>query len=109
MLLTCCSSCICYNENLRLFKADCDTFGDVLQVNVERKYPVYFELYGEGVDEEPEGVLSIDRKTGTIYANKAVDYEARTRLKVGLNFLMTELFVALKLFEIHFNYDSFFF
>lgn len=74
-------------ENLRLLKAKCDTVGDVFQVNVERKYPVYFTLHGEGVDEEPEGVLSIDRKTGTIYANKAVDYEERTRLKVRLSFL----------------------
>ncbi|XP_024126911.1 cadherin-like protein 26 isoform X1 [Oryzias melastigma] len=66
-------------------------------VNVERKYPVYFELYGEGVDEEPEGVLSIDRKTGTIYANKAVDYEARTRLKLRFEATKSDLSIDTKL------------
>uniref|UniRef100_A0A8C7YWW1 Cadherin 27 n=1 Tax=Oryzias sinensis TaxID=183150 RepID=A0A8C7YWW1_9TELE len=66
-------------------------------VNVERKYPVYFTLHGEGVDEEPEGVLSIDRKTGTIYANKAVDYEERTRLKLRFEATKSDLSLDTKL------------
>uniref|UniRef100_A0A3P9LG49 Cadherin 27 n=1 Tax=Oryzias latipes TaxID=8090 RepID=A0A3P9LG49_ORYLA len=66
-------------------------------VNVERKYPVYFTLHGEGVDEEPEGVLSIDRKTGTIYANKAVDYEERTRLKLRFEATRSDLSLDTKL------------
>ncbi|RVE72486.1 hypothetical protein OJAV_G00042110 [Oryzias javanicus] len=66
-------------------------------INVGRKYPVYFELYGEGVDEEPEGVLSIDRKTGTIYANKAVDYEEKTRLKLRFEATKSDLSIDTKL------------
>lgn len=41
-----------------------------------------FDLYGEGMDEEPKGVLTIDKESGTLYVNRAVDYEEKTVLKV---------------------------
>lgn len=56
----------------------------VLKIKIERNYLVYFELFGEGVDEEPKGVLSIDKESGTLYVHRAVDYEEKTVLKVRL-------------------------
>uniref|UniRef100_A0A3P8UZP3 Cadherin 27 n=1 Tax=Cynoglossus semilaevis TaxID=244447 RepID=A0A3P8UZP3_CYNSE len=45
------------------------------QINIDRNYQVHFDLYGEGVDVEPRGVLSIHKDSGTIYVHRAVDYE----------------------------------
>lgn len=49
------------------------------------KYRVYFDLFGEGVDEEPKGVFSIHKETGVVSVHKAVDYEKKTMFKVRLN------------------------
>ncbi|KAM8867958.1 cadherin-like protein 26 [Synchiropus picturatus] len=51
------------------------------KINVERQYLLYFDLYGEGVDEEPRGVLSVHRESGTISVHKPVDYEKQTMLR----------------------------
>ncbi|KAM9859965.1 cadherin-like protein 26 [Aulostomus maculatus] len=52
------------------------------KINIERQYRVYFDLYGQGVDEEPKGVLSIHKESGTLSVHKAVDYEENTTLKL---------------------------
>uniref|UniRef100_A0A3Q3BFP0 Cadherin-like protein 26 n=2 Tax=Kryptolebias marmoratus TaxID=37003 RepID=A0A3Q3BFP0_KRYMA len=52
------------------------------KVDIERQYRIYFDLYGQGVDEEPFDVLSIDKETGKIYVNKPVDYEKTEKLKL---------------------------
>ncbi|KAI5612091.1 cadherin-like protein 26 isoform X1 [Silurus asotus] len=44
-------------------------------ITVDKKYLVNFVLSGSGVDVEPIGVLSIDRKTGQILVHKKVDHE----------------------------------
>ncbi|XP_064154575.1 cadherin-like protein 26 [Anguilla rostrata] len=51
-------------------------------VKVERDYQVGFSLHGKGVDEEPKGILSIDKETGVIYVNGKVDYEQHQKLKL---------------------------
>lgn len=58
--------------------------GLVFQINIKRDDKVYFDLYGQGVDEEPRGVFSMDTETGTLYAHQPVDYEQHKMLKVGL-------------------------
>ncbi|XP_056589944.1 cadherin-like protein 26 [Triplophysa dalaica] len=45
-------------------------------IELDRKYLVNFALYGEGVTEEPKGVLSINDQTGEICVHKKVDYES---------------------------------
>uniref|UniRef100_A0AAX7UVW4 Cadherin domain-containing protein n=1 Tax=Astatotilapia calliptera TaxID=8154 RepID=A0AAX7UVW4_ASTCA len=45
------------------------------KVSVDREYQIYFELHGQGVDEEPMGVISIDEYSGMLNVHKAVDYE----------------------------------
>ncbi|CAI5688724.1 unnamed protein product [Oreochromis niloticus] len=45
------------------------------KVSVDREYRIYFELHGQGVDEEPTGVISIDEHSGMLNVHKAVDYE----------------------------------
>uniref|UniRef100_A0A3B4GX61 Cadherin domain-containing protein n=1 Tax=Pundamilia nyererei TaxID=303518 RepID=A0A3B4GX61_9CICH len=45
------------------------------KVSVDREYQIYFELHGQGVDEEPMGVISIDEFSGMLNVHKAVDYE----------------------------------
>ncbi|XP_076012973.1 cadherin-like protein 26 [Genypterus blacodes] len=52
------------------------------KIDVVREYRIHFDLYGEGVDEEPKGVLSIDKDTGIVYVHKAVDYEDKSKLKL---------------------------
>ncbi|XP_035805438.2 cadherin-like protein 26 isoform X2 [Amphiprion ocellaris] len=51
-------------------------------VHIDRSYRTFFELFGEGVDEEPMGILSIDKDTGELSVHKAVDYEEKTLLKL---------------------------
>ncbi len=71
--------------SLRLPKAECKVFGVVLQVNIKQDVLMHFELFGQGVDEEPKGVLSINGDTGMVYVHKALDYEERKMLKVRLD------------------------
>ncbi|KAM7423271.1 hypothetical protein PAMA_011020 [Pampus argenteus] len=52
------------------------------KIRLDRQYLVYFELHGEGVDKEPVGLLSIDRKTGTMYIHKPADYETKQLLRL---------------------------
>lgn len=54
----------------------------LLQIVVKRSYPLTFEIVGEGVEEHPQGVLSIDKSSGVISVHKPVDYEEIHRLKV---------------------------
>lgn len=61
------------------------------KVNVKRDIQVHFELFGEGVDEEPKGVLSIDKESGIVYVHRAVDYEERTLLKLRFEARKTDL------------------
>lgn len=37
------------------------------------------------MDEEPKGVLSIHKESGTVSVHRAVDYEEKEMLKVRLN------------------------
>ncbi|XP_060898385.1 cadherin-like protein 26 isoform X2 [Labrus mixtus] len=52
------------------------------KIKLEQNYGVSFDLSGPGVDEEPEGVLSIDKKLGNVFVDKPVDYEKHKVLKV---------------------------
>ncbi|XP_034387957.1 cadherin-like protein 26 [Cyclopterus lumpus] len=61
------------------------------KINIQRSYQVYFDLFGEGVDEEPKGVLSINKESGTVYVHRAVDYEENTMLKLKFEARKTDL------------------
>ncbi|XP_029359003.1 cadherin-like protein 26 [Echeneis naucrates] len=52
------------------------------QINVDRKYQVYFDLSGEGVDEDPKGVISIHKESGFLTVYKSVDYEEKRLLRL---------------------------
>ncbi|TKS71004.1 Cadherin-like protein 26 [Collichthys lucidus] len=52
------------------------------KIHMEQKYRVHFELYGQGVDKYPKGLLSIDKESGMVYVHRAVDYEDITILKL---------------------------
>ncbi|XP_047438530.1 cadherin-like protein 26 [Mugil cephalus] len=67
------------------------------RVNIDRNYRVFFELFGEGVNLEPTGVLSIHKDTGTLYVHKAVDYETIQLLKLGFNSVKTDSSLDTKL------------
>ncbi|XP_030230636.1 cadherin-like protein 26 isoform X2 [Gadus morhua] len=54
------------------------------KIKVERSYQITFEIFGMGVDEHPEGVLTIDSTTGILSAHKSVDYEELKTLKLKL-------------------------
>ncbi|KAJ8370675.1 hypothetical protein SKAU_G00107030 [Synaphobranchus kaupii] len=51
-------------------------------VEVERDYKVGFSLRGKGVDQEPRGILSIDKTSGVISVHGKVDYEQHKKLKL---------------------------
>lgn len=52
------------------------------KVNIDRQNRLTFQLYGEGVDEAPMGVISIDKESGMLYVHKAVDYEEWQKLEL---------------------------
>ncbi|XP_005450276.1 cadherin-like protein 26 isoform X2 [Oreochromis niloticus] len=52
------------------------------KVNIDRQNRLNFKLYGEGVDEAPMGVISIDKESGMLYVHKAVDYEEWQKLEL---------------------------
>lgn len=54
-------------------------------MNIDRQNRLTFQLYGEGVDEAPMGVISIDKESGVLYVHKAVDYEEWQKLEVRIN------------------------
>ncbi|XP_041638553.1 cadherin-like protein 26 [Cheilinus undulatus] len=78
-------------------------------IQVVRDNGIYFDLLGEGVDEEPKGVLSIDKKSGIVYVNKPVDHEEKTELKLKLKAkkedfsINTELGVYISIVDINDN------
>ncbi|XP_054882658.1 cadherin-like protein 26 [Poeciliopsis prolifica] len=53
------------------------------QVTLDRKYRVLFMLKGQGVDEDPKGVLSIQESTGQIFVSRPVDFEEYKVLKLS--------------------------
>ncbi|XP_070759291.1 cadherin-like protein 26 [Enoplosus armatus] len=67
------------------------------KINVARDYRVHFDLFGEGVDEEPKGVLSIHKESGTVSVHRAVDYEKNTMLKLKFEAKKTDLSTDTKL------------
>ncbi|XP_056157668.1 cadherin-like protein 26 [Lampris incognitus] len=71
------------------------------KISIERKYRTYFDLYGEGVDEEPKGVLSIEKDSGIVFIHKAMDYEDKEMLKLRFEARKMDLSLDTKLgFEI---------
>lgn len=70
-----------------LVKADYKKTKVVLQVTIDRKYQVLFNLKGQGVDKDPKGVLRIEEATGRILVYGPVDFEEYQVLKVS--FLQT--------------------
>ncbi|CAL8339532.1 unnamed protein product [Lota lota] len=54
------------------------------RIKVDRAHQVTFEIFGQGVDEYPQGVLTIHRMTGVISVHKSVDYEELKALKLKL-------------------------
>ncbi|KAL3059134.1 hypothetical protein OYC64_011128 [Pagothenia borchgrevinki] len=67
------------------------------KITIDRDYRVRFDLYGEGMDEEPKGVLTIDKESGTLYVNRAVDYEEKTVLKLRFEAMKTDSLIDTKL------------
>ena len=53
---------------------------------MDRAYQVTFEIHGMGVDEYPQGVLTVDRMTGVVSVHKSVDYEEFKELKVLMHY-----------------------
>lgn len=60
-----------------------------LQVNVSDDTKVEYQISGMGVDEEPKGVLRINRDTGELFVVKKVDREKHQSLKVSLTWHYT--------------------
>ncbi|XP_007563454.1 cadherin-3 [Poecilia formosa] len=56
---------------------------ELSQVAVDRKYQVFFDLKGQGVDQDPKGVLRIEESTGKIVVYKPVDFEEYQVLKLS--------------------------
>ncbi|XP_033938861.1 cadherin-like protein 26 isoform X1 [Pseudochaenichthys georgianus] len=67
------------------------------KITIDRDYQARFDLYGEGMDEEPKGVLTIDKESGTLYVNRAVDYEEKTVLKLRIEAMKTDSSIDTKL------------
>ncbi|XP_029006658.1 cadherin-like protein 26 [Betta splendens] len=78
------------------------------KINVERNYWIFYDIYGEGVNESPKGVISIDQE-GTLFVHKPVDYEEKTLLKLtfevrkGNHLIDTKLGVEIHIKDINDN------
>ncbi|XP_036447382.1 cadherin-like protein 26 [Colossoma macropomum] len=77
-------------------------------IELDKKYLVNFGLHGSGVDEEPKGVLTINKKNGQISVHKKVDYETFHLLKLTFeatnasnNKVDTRLGVEIKILDIN--------
>lgn len=55
----------------------------MLQINIQRDDGLSYDIVGEGVNEEPWGLLSFNKTTGDININGAVDYEEKKKIKVS--------------------------
>lgn len=55
----------------------------LIQIHLDVKYLVRFEIHGQGVDEEPKDLLMIDKNDGTLWMTRSVDYEKYRLLKVN--------------------------
>lgn len=55
----------------------------VLQISINWDDELQYDVKGEGVNEEPQGVLTFDRRTGALYVNEPLDYEEKKVFKVG--------------------------
>lgn len=53
------------------------------QLNIEKKVIEEYSIHGQGIDQDPKGILSINRN-GTVYVHGKVDYEQYKRLRVSL-------------------------
>ncbi|XP_050930512.1 LOW QUALITY PROTEIN: cadherin-like protein 26 [Lates calcarifer] len=67
------------------------------KISVDRNHLVYFDLYGEGVDEDPKGVISIHKESGTLSVHKPVDYEEKTIFMLKFEARKTDLSIDTKL------------
>lgn len=53
------------------------------QIQLDVKYLVQFQIHGQGADEEPKNLLTIDKTDGTLWMTRKVDYEKYRILKVN--------------------------
>ncbi|KAM4740186.1 cadherin-like protein 26 [Anableps anableps] len=53
------------------------------KVSIDRKYQIFFDLYGKGVDEDPKGVFTINKQTGEIFVQKPLDREKEEMLELS--------------------------
>lgn len=60
----------------------------VLQINIEETVRKEVDLFGEGVDEEPKGLLFFDKTNGAVYVLRPVDYEQKNILMVNKHFTL---------------------
>lgn len=54
---------------------------------LDRAYRIYFDLFGQGVDEFPKNILSINKETGMLSVHGPVDFEEIKVLQVRLHIL----------------------
>nr|XP_055045359.1 cadherin-like protein 26 [Misgurnus anguillicaudatus] len=51
-------------------------------LNIEKKIIREYIIHGQGIDEDPKGILTIDRTEGSVYVNGKVDYEKHKSLTI---------------------------
>ncbi|XP_068576336.1 cadherin-like protein 26 [Cebidichthys violaceus] len=67
------------------------------KINLERDYQIHFELFGEGINEEPIGVLSIHKESGTVFVHRAVDYEEKNMFQLKFQAIKTDFSIDTKI------------
>ncbi|XP_028667635.2 cadherin-like protein 26 [Erpetoichthys calabaricus] len=83
-------------------------------IKLDRKYAVEFSLKGQGVDQDPVGVVAIDEYDGTIKVKRKIDREQYPRLDLTFearntsnNKVDTRLGVEIKILDINDNAPEF--
>ncbi|KAG7229629.1 hypothetical protein INR49_012673 [Caranx melampygus] len=70
---------------------------DLGKIELDREYRIYFDLFGQGVDEYPEKILSIDKGSGMLSVHGPVDYEKIKVLQLKFEARKTDTSVDTKL------------
>ncbi|XP_050952700.1 cadherin-like protein 26 [Labeo rohita] len=71
-------------------------------LNIEKKVIEEYSIHGQGIDQDPKGILSINRN-GTVYVHGKVDYEQYKRLRINFSKENTRFVVDIDILDVNDN------
>ncbi|KAL0159139.1 hypothetical protein M9458_047215, partial [Cirrhinus mrigala] len=69
-------------------------------LNIEKKVIEEYSVHGQGIDQDPKGILSINRN-GSVYVHGKVDYEQYRRLRINFSKENTRYVVDIDILDVN--------